>query len=236
MTGELLFGDCRERLPRLAAASVDLIVTDPPYNTGMSAGGTRLRHFFDDSMSRDDYRQLAREVSVQLFRVLKPNRGAYVFIGWKSLAVWLDAMSESGFRVKNVIVWDKIVHGLNYQNYAYTHELLIFAVKGTFRPRNHTPPDDSYRDVWHVRRTMNNARSDRAHHETVKPWEVIRRPIEHASEVGDLVLDPFVGSGTTCVVAKTLGRRYIGMERDADYFRVALRRVHQIAAPPGVPA
>src|SRR5258706_16422740 len=110
-------------------------------------------------------------------------------MGWKSLGVWLDELSRAGFRLKNVIVWDKIVHGLNYQNYAYTHEFLIFAVKGRFHPRNRLHNDGSYRDVWHVTREMRREPSDAPHHETVKPFEIVRRPIEHGSEVGDLVLD-----------------------------------------------
>jgi len=230
MENELLFGDCRTRLPQIATGSVDLVLTDPPYNTGIKPGG-RLRHFFDDALPTADYRDLARCVSHELFRVLKADRASYVFMGWKSVGIWLDELAGAGFLCKNVIVWDKVVHGLNYQNYAYTHEFLIFAVKGRFRPRNHLQSNGSYRDVWHVRRAMRQERSDRPHHETVKPFELIRRPIEHASEVGDVVLDPFAGSGTTCVVAKTLGRRYLGIERDPKYFRLSLRRLREVSAP-----
>jgi adenine-specific DNA-methyltransferase len=230
MENRLLFGDCRDHLPKLAGESVDLVVTDPPYNTGLTAGSSRLRHFFDDALSASDYRELARTVSAELFRILKNDRAAYVFINWKSLGVWLDALAGSGFRLKNCVVWDKVLHGLNYQNYAYSHEFLIFAVKGRFHPRNRGRADDSFKDLWRISRAGRQESADTPHHETVKPHEVVRRPIEHASEPGDLVLDPFAGSGTTCVVAKALDRRYLGIERDPSYYRLCLRRLTDLQA------
>src|SRR5258706_5872079 len=108
-------------------------------------------------------------------------------MGWKSLGVWLDELSRAGFRLKNVIVWDKVLHGLNYQNYAYTHEFLIFAVKGRFFPRNRGG-GDCFKDLWRISRAARHESAATPHHETVKPFEVVRRPIEHASEPGDLVL------------------------------------------------
>lgn len=210
----------------LADESVDLILTDPPYNTGLTARtGSRLKHFFDDAMSPDLYRELVRRVSLEMFRVLRPDRAVYVFINWKSLGIWLDRLVGAGFRVKNTIVWDKVVHGLNYQNYAYRHELLIFATKGKFFPRNKGWSDGSFTDVWPIKRETRAAILSAQQHETVKPFEVLRRPIEHASQPGDLILDPFAGSGSTCVAAKRLGRHYLGIELDETYCALAERRL-----------
>ena len=221
----MLFGDCRDMLRHIGDESVDLVVTDPPYNTGITASASRLRHFFDDALPAGEYRELATAVSRELYRVLKQDHAVYVFINWKSLGVWLDALSGAGFRLKNCVVWDKVLHGLNYQNYAHTHEFLVFGVKGRFLPRNKGGDSDAYTDVWHVRRETRQQSQANVHHETVKPFDVVRRPIEHASDPGDLVLDPFAGSGTTCVVAKALSRRYIGIEKSADYYRLSLRRL-----------
>jgi DNA modification methylase len=223
---QLLLGDSTKRLAEIDDASVDLILTDPPYNTGMTArGGTKLRNFFDDRYSPHDYRALATTTARECFRILKDDRACYVFINWRSLGVWLDALTGAGFRLKNVIVWDKVVAGLNYQNYAHTHEFLIFAVKGRFFPRNKGTHDDERLDLWRVRRETGHARSDEFHHETVKPLAVVRRPIEHATEPGEIVCDPFMGSGTTCVAAKLLGRGYIGIELDPRYFTLAASRI-----------
>jgi DNA modification methylase len=221
----ILFGDCRRHLADLESRSIDLVVTDPPYNTGMVAGSSRLHQFFNDALPLDDYQTLARDVSVHLYRVLRDDRATYVFINWKSLGIWCQAMTAAGFRVKNCVVWDKVQHGLNYQNYAHTHEFLIFATKGRYFPRNRAARDGSFKDIWHVSRAVRQVSAGIPHRETVKPFEVVRRPIEHGSEQGDLVLDPFAGSGTTCAVAKALGRSYIGIEWNADYYRLCLRRL-----------
>src|SRR5262249_16747443 len=161
ITERLLLGDSTKRLAEIDDASVDLILTDPPYNTGMTAkSGTRLTNFFDDRYSPEEYRTLARTTARECYRILKEDRGCYVFVNWPSLGVWLDALASAGFRLKNVIVWDKIVHGLNYQNYSHTHEFLIFAAKGRFFPRNKGTGDDQSRDLWRVRRETRHARSD----------------------------------------------------------------------------
>jgi len=220
MRNRLLLGDSTQRLREIPDESVDLVLTDPPYNTGIkpSASSTRFRNFFDDALSPKEYRALVATVAREFFRVLRPNRAAYVFINWKSFGIWLDELSRAGFRLKNVIVWDKVVHGMNYQNYAYTHEFLIFAVKGRFFPRNKRTGDDSYRDLWHIQRETRQPRNDEFHHETVKPDALVRRPIEHASAPGDLILDPFFGSGRILVMAKELGRDWLGIERDPRFY------------------
>ena len=226
---QLLLGDSTKRLAEIDDASVDLILTDPPYNTGLTArSGTRLTNFFDDRYSADAYRALATTTARECFRILKDNRAAYVFINWRSLGVWLDALTGAGFRLKNVIVWNKVVAGLNYQNYAHTHEFLIFAVKGRFFPKNKGTGDDQRLDLWRVRRELHHARNSDFHHETTKPLAVVRRPIEHATEPGEIVCDPFMGSGTTCVAAKMLGRGYIGIELDPRFFTLAAKRVSAV--------
>jgi DNA modification methylase len=112
---------------------------------------------------------------------------------------------------------------MNYQNYAYTHEFLIFAVKGKFFPRNKQTHDDGYRDLWHIQRETRQPKNDDFHHETVKPAALVRRPIEHASLPGDLVLDPFFGSGRILLVVKELGRDYLGIERDPRFYRMGVQ-------------
>jgi DNA modification methylase len=123
---QLLVGDCTKRLAEIEDGAVDLVLTDPPYNTGMTArNATRLQNFFHDAYAPEDYRTLARTVARECYRILKDDRACYVFMNWRSLGVWLDALSAAGFRLKNLIVWDKVVPGLNSQNYAHTQELLI---------------------------------------------------------------------------------------------------------------
>jgi DNA modification methylase len=227
----MILGDCREFLPALPSDSVDLVLMDPPYNTGLNdKSGTRLTQFFDDALPANEYHALAAAVTSEAFRVLCPDRAAYVFINWKSLGLWLASLSSAGFRVKNTIVWDKLRHGLNWQNYAYTYELLIFATKGKLRSRNRN--DDAFRDIWRIPRHREHSRRAATHHETVKPLELLRLPIEHASRPGELVLDPFAGSGSTGVAARMLERMFLGIERDPTYCQLAKQRIAEAKASP----
>jgi len=238
--------DCLEGLKKIPDNSVDLIVTDPPYNTGMTAENitrkdttnTRfyskkspiwLGNFFHDSYTDEEYIDLVRNCCIQLFRVLKENKAGYVYINWKMLGKWLDELKSSGFIVKNVIIWDKLVHGLNYQNYAYKYEMIIYFVKGRFQLNNKRPQDMNnyfYSDIWRIQRDL--GKQDNIYsHETVKQIKVVRLPIEHASREGDLICDPFMGSGTTAVACKQLNRNFIGFEISQEYCDIANKRLSQ---------
>jgi len=93
---------------------VDLVLTDPPYNTGIKASpsGTRFRNFFDDRALAGGLPATRPNNRAGALPRPQDGRGCYVFMGWKSLGVWLDELSRAGFRLKNVIVWDKVVHGM----------------------------------------------------------------------------------------------------------------------------
>lgn len=217
-------GNCRSLLRSIPKASVDCIVTDPPYNTGMTANpsGTYLRNFFHDKFSDEEYQTLIRDTAAEAFRVLRENAAAYVFSNWKVYPLWADHFRAAGFRIKNVIVWDKVVHGLNYKNYAYTHEFIIFAVKGRFFPKK--VGDGLFKDVWSLQRILRHSTKP-GHHETVKPLAVISPCILHTTRRGGLVLDPFMGTGTTGVAAAKLERRFIGIDINPRYVAMARRRI-----------
>lgn len=182
---KVIQGDCLEVLKTLESNSVDAVITDPPYNTGMTkkntANSTWLNSFFDDSLSIEDYTKLAEGFAEETYRVTKQDSAMYVFINWKSYDVWFNAVKRFGWKVKNCIVWDKVVHGLNYQNYAYTHEFIIFCTKGNFKPKN--KPGELWKDVWHIKRMMGKKRDD-LKHETIKVEDVIKAPIEHSTILG----------------------------------------------------
>lgn len=222
--------DCLKAMKQMPDECVDLIVTDPPYNTGMTKKETKsskkpwLFGFFNDSYSEWEYLKLVRDSCIEWYRLLKKDKGGYLFINWKQLGLWINELSQAGFKVKNVIVWDKVVHGLNYQNYAYTYELIVFFAKGDFYPNNKRNAE--YRDLWRIQRDINNDNKEE-HHETVKQIRVARRPIRHGSNYGELVLDPFMGTGTTAVACKQLKRNFIGFEIDKNYCEVAERRLSQ---------
>lgn len=221
--------DCLEGLRQLDDECIDLIITDPPYNTGMHASNTKsvrkpwLSNFFNDNLSDGEYYTLIYKVFKNLFRVLKSNKAIYIHINWKEMGNYIYMLEKFGFSVKNVIVWDKIIHGLNYQNYAYTYELIIFAIKGIFFPNNKI--NGFYKDIWHIQRAISNEQDSQ--HETIKPIILSKIMLQHSSNEGDLILDPFCGSGTTLVACKQSNRNFIGFEISQEYVNIANDRLKQ---------
>lgn len=221
-------------MKKLNDESIDLILTDPPYNTGMKKNNNsgRLNDFFNDNYTEEEYKQLVEKTVKEMYRILKNNRAGYIFINIKSLSIWMNELQKTGFDIKNVIVWDKCVHGLNYQNYAYRYELIIYFTKGKFNPNNKTTEDKQkqfYTDVWRVKRIISAKGDDRAanEHETVKPTLLLRVILRHASKENDVILDPFGGSGSTAVACQQMKRRYILFEKEKKYCDIAIKRLNQ---------
>lgn len=217
--------DALELLKLIPNNSVDLILTDPPYNTGMkkSNGKARLCHFFNDNLSKENYQNLVITSCNEFYRVLKENKAIYIYINWRNMGLWLTELEKAGFLMKNCIVWNKIIHGLNYQNYANTYELILFGVKGSFFPNN---KPKFYKDVWDIKRKVNTENKE-THHETEKLLKIVQLPILHASNKGDIVLDCFIGSGTTAVACKQLGRNFIGCDNKQEYIDLTNKRLSQ---------
>lgn len=231
---KVLLGDCVEVLKDCPDGTFDLIVTDVPYNTGMTgkkdvpSSRVRLGRMFNDNYEQDEYDRLVAEWSRLMYRVLRDDAACYVYINWKQLGLWLACLESAGFAAKNVIVWDKIVHGLNYQNYAYVYELIIYVVKGKFTPNNKENYDAGFwKDIWHLQRQAAGTEYDGLYHATEKYLPVVEIPVLHGSKPGELVLDLFGGSGTTAVAARNLNRHYCLIEKVPEYVRLAELRLLQ---------
>lgn len=207
---KIIQGDCREILRELPAESVDLLLTDPPYGMRYRPHGARPI-VGDDDLSW--FRPFIREA----YRVLKPNTHAYLFCNEYELATFRAEMAEAGFKVKRLLVWvkDQNSAGDLRGDYANRTEYLLFGHKG--------------RRLLTGRRDANVLSFKRAgrkrEHPTEKPSAILKYLIEKSSLAGELVLDPFAGSGTTCRAAKDLGRRFLGIEIDPAYAATARRRV-----------
>jgi len=196
----------------------DVVVTDPPYNTGMTGKPNnekaRLSHMFNDNIQ--DWDKFLTDIFTNYFKNTKGDCAYYVFIDWRRVG---DVRSkiESLMSVKNVIVWDKKVHGLG-SDYKSTYELIIVGKKGNPEIQNRYGLD--YQDIWRLQREMGRNKD----HATVKPIELCQKPIKHASKTDDIVLDLFLGSGSTLIAAETTKRICYGMEIDQHYSDVILRR------------
>lgn len=216
MSYEIFNEDCLEGMKTLSDGSVDLIATDPPYCVGASSNGTKST-FTDFNLMRPFFEQLFGEWR----RVLKDGGHAYCCTDWRTYP-FLYPLIVKYLRVKNLIVWD---YGwLKTGNwYRYTHELIMFAVKGDGK-RTFSASET---DLWRLP-PVNFTKPKRSPAE--KPVELMAKMIENSSVEGDVVLDPFAGSATTAVACIELNRRFIGYELDERYFDVARKRIDEAIA------
>ena len=209
--------DCLEGLKQMEDNSVDLIVTDPPYGIDyQSARRTESERF--EKIENDD---IPKTVFLKdCFKLLKEESAIYLFTRWDVYPLWLKSMKEVGFIIKNCIVWDRMVHGLGdlTGSYAPQHDFIIFATKGRHILKNGRP-----KDIMKVKRPD----VDKMIHPTEKPTALIRQLIKNSSNKEDLVLDPFMGSGSTAKSCVELERNYIGFELSEKYCKVANKRLAQ---------
>ena len=210
-------GDCREVLPTLA--DCDVLMTDPPYSSGgsqeaaRSGGsiGTRSQETIAyDNLSTRGYRRLMTEV----LRWANQCDEAFVFTDWRMWIETYDAVEGAGWRVRNMLVWDKNTMGMGMP-FRNQHELIAYGKRA--------PAAITTGNTGNVIRCP---RSGNANHPTEKPVDLMRSLLAAAVNVGT-VLDPFMGSGTTLRAAKDLGRKAIGIEVDERYCEIAAKRLGQ---------
>lgn len=180
--------------------SIPLIVTDPPYGSGPKTSQRRWeREVFDEV---ENIGEPITDWIGDAYRVLRPNGAMYAFADWRRVVEWKRAYEVEGFEVKNILVWDKGHHtsGDLKGAYGFSYELVFFLVKGRHLLRGGRP-----RDLISIPRVANGEHL----HQYQKPVMLLEDFILHSSDVADLVVDPFAGSGSTGKAAQRLGRRFI---------------------------
>ena len=168
------------------------------------------------------YKYLTDDSDTGLFNIKRGNR---IKIGNDSLYILvetvIDAMKIAGLNVKSEVIWDKVYHGMGDTKAAFapSHENIVFAIKGKYSFPGSRPKDLV---------TFPKINSSKMVHPTEKPVGLLANLISSVTKPGDLILDPFAGSGSTLVAAKKTGRRFIGIELDDDYFVTAQRRIEEV--------
>lgn len=216
--------DCLDGLAKVPDKSVDLIVTDPPYFLSMGHAGDRdtaksqllnsNRTFNDLSICTPFYKQLFTEYA----RVLKKDASFYFCADWRGYAYYFPLINAA-LPVRNMIAWDKMSGPGCF--YSSAHELIIF---GTYRSKMKAGIGTN---VWRMKGFNSGAKATNGKkvHPTQKPVELITKCIEDSTEPGAVVLDTFMGSGTTAVACLKTGRNYIGFEQDEKYHAIAMQRI-----------
>jgi modification methylase len=248
--GRILDGDCIEAMKSLPSASIDLVFADPPYNLQLGGDLNRpdgshvdaVTDHWDHFDSFATYDRFTREWLAEARRVLKPTGSLWVIGSYHNIFRVGAILQDLGFWILNDIVWRKANPMPNFKGTRFTnaHETLIWASMGeksryTFNYRTMKTLNDELqmRSDWVLPICGGQERLKAGGtkvHPTQKPEALLYRVMLATTNKGDVVLDPFFGTGTTGAVARRLGREWIGCERESVYRQAALERI-ELALP-----
>jgi modification methylase len=245
----ILAGDCIEVMNALPENSVDLIFADPPYNLQLKGDlhrpdNSKVDAVDDDWDQFDSFRaydEFTTEWLKAARRILKPNGAIWVIGSYHNIFRVGAALQNQGYWILNDVVWRKSNPMPNFRGKRFTnaHETMIWASKSegakyTFNYEALKALNEGVqmRSDWvlpictgHER--LKNENGDKAH-PTQKPESLLHRVLVGSTNPGDVILDPFFGTGTTGAVAKMLGRNFIGIEREEAYRKVAEKRISKV--------
>ena len=249
----ILVGDCIDHMNALPAGSVDLIFADPPYNLQLEQGLTRPDQSKVDAVDDDwdkfdsfaHYDQFTRAWLKAARRVLKPDGALWVIGSYHNIFRVGTALQDLDFWMLNDVIWRKANPMPNFRGTRFTnaHETLIWAARSqksrvtfNYEAMKLANDDTQMRSDWLFPICTGSERlkdeDDGKVHPTQKPEALLFRILNATTKPGDIVLDPFFGTGTTGAVARKLGRHFIGIEREESYINAALKRISTIR--PGV--
>ena len=221
MNIKLYYDDCLEIMKDITDGSIDLVLTDPPYLINYKTKRRKDKtHRFCKPIINDNNDQLIIDFIYESYRVLKDNTAFYCFCSPDTVEFFKYSIQQAGFKIKNIIVWVKNnwTAGDLKAQYGKQYELIIYANKGR-RELN----GKRISDVWYFDRVAGKKQL----HQNQKPLELIQQIIEKSSKENDLVLDPFMGSGSTGVACINTNRNFIGIEKDETYFKIAKKRIDE---------
>ena len=235
--------DCIDGMKTIPDGKMDLIVTDPPFAINFKAKkanynrtASRVLSGYNE-ITKENYYEFTLNWMSQCFRILKESGCMYVFSGWNNLADILNAIEEIGFITVNHIIWKYQFGVVTSRKFVTSHYHCLYICKNDkkrkFFPyerfgkeeKNNQGRSLHYKDkedVWEIKREYWTGDEKTP---TKLPAEIIKKILQYSSEEGDLVFDPFLGSGQTAVVSKLLKRNYIGFEIVKEYFDFISKRL-----------
>ena len=235
--------DCIDGMKTIPDGKIDLVVTDPPFAINFKAKkanynrtASRVLSGYNE-ITKENYYEFTLNWMSQCFRILKESGGMYVFSGWNNLADILNAIEEIGFITVNHIIWKYQFGVVTNRKFVTSHYHCLYICKNDkkrkFFPYERFGKEEKnsqgrslhYKDkedVWEIKREYWTGDEKTP---TKLPAEIIKKILQYSSEEGDLVFDPFLGSGQTAVVSKLLKRNYIGFEIVKEYFDFISKRL-----------
>lgn len=237
--------DCIEGMQLIPPNKIDLIITDPPFAIDFKATkqnynrtASRVMQGYNEIKQKDYYDFTSRWMS-QAFRILKESGSMYVFSGWNNLKDILNALDDAGFITINHIIWKYQFGVVTSKKYVTSHYHCIYVCKNPkkrrFYPYARFAKSEKaegggslhYRDkedVWDIKREYWTGDQKTP---TKLPAEIIKKILQYSSKEGDVVFDPFLGSGQVAVVSKMLKRKYAGFEIVKRYYAFAKKRLDE---------
>ena len=245
--GQILDGDCIEAMRSIPDNSIDLVFADPPYNLQLGGDLNRpdgsevdaVTDHWDQFDSFRAYDEFTKAWLMEAKRILKPDGALWVIGSYHNIYRVGAILQDIGFWILNDIVWRKTNPMPNFKGTRFTnaHETLLWASQGeksryhfNYRAMKTLNDELQMRSDWVLPICSGNERlkeNGSKVHPTQKPESLLYRVLLATTERGDVVLDPFFGTGTTGAVAKRLGRNWIGCEREGTYRKAALKRIEK---------
>lgn len=229
--------DCIKIMKKISNETVDIVFADPPYflsNGGLSISSGKIvsvnKGEWDKKENYEDVYTFTKNWISECYRILKKKCSIWISGTYHNIFEIKHALDEVGFKIINIIIWKKLdPPPLIYKNKCrFSYEFIIWADKGYSHTYNY---DEMYKlnnneleDVW-ILPAVSLSEKKYGHHPTQKPECLLERIIKASTSQGQVVLDPFMGSGTTGIVCKRLTRRFIGIEKEKKYFDIANKRI-----------
>ncbi|MBD2138961.1 site-specific DNA-methyltransferase [Anabaena sp. FACHB-1237] len=232
---KIILGDAIIKMQEIASETVDLVIADPPYNLGKDYGNNH------DIKGFEEYLQFSREWTKEAYRILKPHGTIYVFMGFRFISYLYDILDrELGMFFNSWIVWHYTQGIGKKKGFSPRHDDILMFTKSKyfiFNLDDIRVPQKYYRernnmrgsnpgDVWEFSH-VHYCHENRQNHPTQKPEGLIERIVLASSDEKSLVLDPFLGSGTTLRVCQQLNRSAIGIELNPDYVKMCYERLEK---------
>lgn len=237
--------DCIEGMKKIPDNSIDLVITDPPFAINFKAKrsnynrmGSRVLEGYIE-IPQNEYYNFTFKWMKEIYRILKDSGGMYVFSGWNNLKDILIVIDELGFITTNHIIWKYQFGVVTKRKFVSSHYHCLYVCKNDnkrkffpFSRFDRNSKDEKggslhYKDkedVWLIKREYWSGDQKTP---TKLPAEIIEKILMYSSRRGDMVLDPFLGSGQVAVVSKMLGRKYLGFEIVKDYYEFINERLNK---------